>query len=149
MRIKIGDLRHLIKEAVQAQHYPEITLSDGAKVPWGSPEHVKDMHMVVAGLQCLRDQQRRGTSNRSIFAQACNKLNAMIRKAESTQQPVEIDVRPPRTFSSLESGHDKGKEKPKKLEGTPRGVPHDAGGSGRTGYGKGAPAHGRYPGASK
>lgn len=145
MRIRIGDLRQAIREecircelrawrlSEAAQYYPEVSLMDGSQCPWGDPKHVKEMQELLAALQNLKGQVRYGTAARSRYAGACTQLKTHINKALKTQEP--LAVQPPRTFSSLESGHDKGAA----LEGDDNGT-----GVGKSGYGRGAPAHGRY-----
>lgn len=157
MRLKAGQLKLIIKEQLLAespQYYDSVELADGSRCPWGSPQHVKELETLLTGLETVKKQMRRTTASRATYATACKQLKDDIRRALRAQEKSGEDARSPvesgdenvsRTFSSLESGHNHDTKKSKKLEGTPRGVPADRSrGLGRTGLGRGAPAHGRY-----
>lgn len=88
MRIAVKDLRRLIREGIleEGQHYDEVVLSDGSECAFGDPAHISDMEQIANGLECLRNQQRRGTASRSVFAAAVAQLKSMIRKVASKQE---------------------------------------------------------------
>ena len=82
MQLSFGRLKEMIRQRVlaESQHYDEVTLLDGATSSYGSLKHVADMEKIVAGLECIRNQQRRGTAARSIYSAAVAQLKSQLRK---------------------------------------------------------------------
>lgn len=85
-RLTFAELRELIRAQLlgeATQYYEEVTLSDGSPGKYGDESHVTDMEGLVAGMECLRNQQRRGTAARSIYANAVRQLKSQIKGARS------------------------------------------------------------------
>ena len=122
MKIQVGKLKSLINEA--SQSYQNVTLSDGTTCDYGSPEHLADMEKLIGGLECLRNQHRRTSAARSIYASALRHLKSEIKKVQR-KIPVDSEIEEP-TASIEEPG------KPRKP---------------KPGFGGGlasSPAHGRH-----
>lgn len=116
MLVSVSELRKLVRMELQesSQRGEEVTLSDGSPSTFASPEHVRDMQAILAGLLSLKNQHRYGTASRSRFADAASHLRRILTRASA------------------------------KMANASASVDESEAGPGTTGYGRGAPAHGRY-----
>jgi len=79
----------LIEEAVQ--YYEDVKLTTGDSVKYGDANHLKDMEGMIHGMETLRDQQRRGTAARSIYATAVRQLKMQIKATKARHEQTTID----------------------------------------------------------
>ncbi len=89
VQLTFAELRQLIRSHLleATQYYEDVTLSDGSSGKYGDKSHVSDMEGLVAGMECLRNQQRRGTAARSIYANAVRQLKSQIKNIRSKVSP--------------------------------------------------------------
>jgi hypothetical protein len=59
----------------------EADMSDGSKVPWGSPEHVAELRSRIFDLSRWRDRQRKGSEARANYSRIVGRLKAELRSA--------------------------------------------------------------------
>lgn len=59
----------------------EADVSSGARVPWGSEDHITDLENRIRELTKWRDKQRRGTEARANYARMINMLKNELRSA--------------------------------------------------------------------
>ncbi len=87
------DLRSLVRTIVEAR-IRETDITDGTRVPFGSPEHVTDVEMRISDLERWRDRQRRGSEARANYARLIGALKRELRSATrvSTPKLVEPDA---------------------------------------------------------
>jgi hypothetical protein len=82
MRIRCEQLRVLIRTAIlEADETREVVLSDGETVEHNSSEHVRDMEIVLSGLEALKRQHKYGTADRASFANAAARVKRLIKRA--------------------------------------------------------------------
>lgn len=89
MQLTLAELKQLIRDRLlgeATQYYEEVTLSDGSAGKYGDESHVSDMEGLVSGMECLRNQQRRGTAARSIYATAVRQLKNQIKGIRSRSE---------------------------------------------------------------
>src|SRR3990167_1602710 len=121
----------LIRESVLLErhqtHYDDVTLADGQPCKFGSPEHVKSLESVIAELENLKKHWKYRTLERKLIADTGSLLKRVRDRCVNNAEPVQLkkDEASPEDVGSLVDADD----------------PMD---TGRTGYGRGAPAHGRY-----
>ncbi len=81
MRITGKDLKSTIASLLkEAQHYEEIKLLNGETCTYGSAKHLADLKRAEESLSCLRNQHRRGTATRSVYAASLARLKTEIKK---------------------------------------------------------------------
>lgn len=93
MHLKVKQLKDLIKESIlESAHYREVRLTDGEICEYGDEKHISDMESLVAGLETLRDQQRRTSASRLVYADAVKQLKQEIKKFRKKHVVHELDV---------------------------------------------------------
>lgn len=124
-------LLSLIREVVLLErhqtHYDDITLADGHPCRFGSPEHVKTLESVVVELENLKKHWKYRTLERKLIADTCSLLKRVRDRCVNNSEPVQLK-KDEANLSDVDSLVDV----------------DDPMDSGRTGYGRSAPAHGRY-----
>lgn len=90
------ELRSLVRTLIEAR-IRETDITDGTRVPFGSPEHVTDVEMRISDLERWRDRQRRGSEARANYARLIGALKRELRSATRVNAPklVEPDVMTP------------------------------------------------------
>jgi hypothetical protein len=109
-------LRGVIKEIVESR-IRETDITDGSRVPFGSPEHVTDLEMRIADLERWRDRQRRGSEQRANYARLITRLRAELRSANRVANPSAPALMPMEDELSEADGESKPKKKKKKCKG--------------------------------
>lgn len=94
--MKTTDLRSLVRTILEAR-IRETDITDGTRVPFGSPEHVTDLEMRISDLERWRDRQRRGSEARANYARLIGALKRELRAAyranePKTLQPIEPEL---------------------------------------------------------
>lgn len=81
--MKANALLEFINEVVNEARLreSEVQLSTGKKVPFGSDAHIADLERRIRDLANHRDRQPRGSSARSDFARAINRVKNELKSA--------------------------------------------------------------------
>jgi len=75
-------IRDLVQQRIEElKRVRETHVSDGSRVPHGSPRHIEDLEARIADLTRWRDRQRRGSEARANYARLLNKLRAELASA--------------------------------------------------------------------
>lgn len=80
------DLRGIVRALIEAR-IRETDITDGTRVPFGSPEHVTDLEMRISDLERWRDRQRRGSEARANYARLISALKRELRSAIRMSEP--------------------------------------------------------------
>lgn len=91
--MKTNALSEFINEVVNEVRLreTEIQLSTGKKVSFGSNAHIADLERRIKDLVSHRDRQQRGSSARSDFARAINRVKNELRSALNVRNKAERD----------------------------------------------------------
>ena len=122
MRLYHGQFRQLVRRLLREElESREVTLSDGETAAENSPEHIRDLQAIHAGLVAAKKLHPYGSAHRAAYATADKYLKREIEKRQATGDVVRApDMGDPEdeVTSDLE---EEGEMSP-----------------GRTGYGRGA-----------
>lgn len=91
----LDNLREYV-ELVVERRMREADVSDGSKVPHGSPQHVKDLETRIASLVMWRDKQKKGTESRANYARVINRLKGELASAKRVAARSEAGPKAPR-----------------------------------------------------
>lgn len=80
------DLRGIVRALIEAR-IRETDITDGTRVPFGSPEHITDLEMRISDLERWRDRQRRGSEARANYARLISALKRELRSAVRVNDP--------------------------------------------------------------
>lgn len=84
------DLRSLVRTLIEAR-IRETDITDGTRVPFGSPEHITDVEMRISDLERWRDRQRRGSEARANYARLIGALKRELRSATRVNAPKLVE----------------------------------------------------------
>lgn len=93
-------VRRAIRVVVESYAIREVDLSDGSKVEYGSPRHVKELETRIRDLEAWRSRQRRGSEQRANYSRLIAQLK---RELKSAMNYAERKVRD--TLSRVENGN--------------------------------------------
>ena len=99
MRVRYDEFRRILREELFREQHETVSLSDGVETQYGSPEHLKDMQAILAGLAALKSQHSYGSAARSKYAAAYQQLRTQLKRASRAGASEEE----PRTFAQLEN----------------------------------------------
>lgn len=80
MSSNVNDLQQLINLMVE-RRVREADVSDGARVRFGSRNHVSDLKKRIADLVQWRDRQKRGSEARANYSRLISKLKSELKAA--------------------------------------------------------------------
>ncbi len=99
------DLRGIVRALIEAR-IRETDITDGSRVPFGSPEHVSDLGMRISDLERWRDRQRRGSEARANYARIITALKRELRSANRVNEPKPDPLLAPAADEMLEADED-------------------------------------------
>lgn len=82
-------IRGIVKTILEAR-IRETDITDGTRVPFGSPEHVDDLNARISDLERWRDRQRRGSEARANYARLISALKRELRAAHRMNEPKSL-----------------------------------------------------------
>lgn len=86
------NLRQVIRYSItENTSYKTVRLTDGSVCEYGDEDHITDMEGLVRGIETLRDQYRRTSAARSVYAAAAKQLKQEIKKLRAKKQITELE----------------------------------------------------------
>lgn len=67
-----------------------IVICGGKEVPFGSPEHVRDLQRTLDGLEVVKTHWDRGSSSRYVVSSACARIRKLIVKLSGQSNVLDV-----------------------------------------------------------
>jgi len=82
MRREVADLREFVGAVLEEKRVREADVTGGAKVPFGSSKHVRDLQRRIRDLEAWRAKQKKGSENRANYSRLISKLKGELAAAK-------------------------------------------------------------------